>query len=418
MGRRRRLDNQRAVVAHVGQRRPEPQMVHQRLGLPLVALEHDRQHAAEAVTQIAGGQLVVRIVFQPGIEHLLDERMSLEVACQRQRVVRLALHAQRQRLDALHDHEGVERRDAAPQIAHSLGPALGDESQLSEGFRESQPVIAFRRLGQHRVLTVVPIVGSALDDHAAHRRAVSAEPLGRRLDDDGSAVLDRTAQVAAGSERIVDDQRKVVAPCKRGKRAEIGHGEARIADRLDIDRPRARVDQRLHMLRIVVRREAALEPEIAQHDLELVVRAPVQIGRADEIVARAQYARQRDELSRMPRRNGQCGRSALERGHALLEHIGRRILQTGIDIARLAQCEQVGSVLRTVESISGGLIQRRHARVRRIGRIARMDLQGLEFPLVSGHGFFQIRSRTGGQRPYGTNVRDFRLISAGASQKS
>lgn len=101
-----------------------------------------------------------------------------------------------------------------------------------------------------------------------------AEPLGRRLDDDGSAVLDRTAQVAAGSERIVDDQRKVVAPCKRGKRAEIGHGEARIADRLDIDRPRARVDQRLHMLRIVVRREAALEPEIAQHDLELVVRAP------------------------------------------------------------------------------------------------------------------------------------------------
>jgi hypothetical protein len=75
-------------------------------------------------------------------------------------------------------------------------------------------------------------------------------------------------------------------------------------------------------------------------------------------------------------------------------------------------------VLRTVESISGGLIQRRHARVRRIGRIARMDLQGLEFPLVSGHGFIQIRSRTGGQRPSGTNVRDFRLISAGASQKS
>ena len=57
-----------------------------------------------------------------------------------------------------------------------------------------------------------------------------------------------------------------------------------------------------------------------------------------------------------------------------------------VDVPERAQAEQIGSMLRVVEAIGGGLINRKRARVGGgIGHLARVHLQGLEFELVTGH---------------------------------
>ena len=50
------------------------------------------------------------------------------------------------------------------------------------------------RLREHRIALVRdPVERAAVDDQAADRIAVSAEELGRRMDDDVGAVLERAA---------------------------------------------------------------------------------------------------------------------------------------------------------------------------------------------------------------------------------
>ena len=72
-----------------------------------------------------------------------------------------------------------------------------------------QAVVGGRRLGEHGKAAVRPLERAAVDDDAADRRAVAADELRRRVDDDVGAVLDRAAEVRRG-ERVVDDQRRAV----------------------------------------------------------------------------------------------------------------------------------------------------------------------------------------------------------------
>lgn len=74
-------------------------------------------------------------------------------------------------------------------------PRLHRESEVAEGLVEADAVIAGRRLGHLRELAVVPREAAGFDDDSAHRRAVPAEILGHRIDDDVGAVPDRLAQV-------------------------------------------------------------------------------------------------------------------------------------------------------------------------------------------------------------------------------
>ena len=75
---------------------------------------------------------------------------------------------------------------------------------------ELQAVIPGRRLGEDGEVAVAPVEVARVDDDAADRGAVAADPLRGRVDHDVRAVLDRPAEVAARAERVVDDQRDAV----------------------------------------------------------------------------------------------------------------------------------------------------------------------------------------------------------------
>ena len=152
-------------------------------------------------------------------------------------VVAVALHAQRQRLDAGQDQEGVERRQRRPDVAQAQHAAGDGEGEIAEG------------LVQHDAVDIPAAAPTASDSgfsrdqlkvppstiSAADRVAVAAEEFGQRMHDDVGAVVDRLAEVGR-RQRVVDDQRHAGASRDVGDRLDVGDDAAGIGDRLDEDR--------------------------------------------------------------------------------------------------------------------------------------------------------------------------------------
>ena len=51
-----------------------------------------------------------------------------------------------------------------------------------------------------------PVERAGIDDHAADRRAVAADPFRCRRDDDVRAEVDGAGEITARAERVVDDE--------------------------------------------------------------------------------------------------------------------------------------------------------------------------------------------------------------------
>jgi hypothetical protein len=96
---------------------------------------------------------------------------------------------------------------------------------------------------------------------------------------------------------------------------------ARVADALDVHGLCAVVDGRRNGGGVVAVDKLGLDAEARQEDLELVVRAAVQVGRRHDIVAGVGERRKSDELRALAGRGRQRRHAALEGRDALLEDV-------------------------------------------------------------------------------------------------
>ena len=77
---------------------------------------------------------------------------------------------------------------------------------------------------------------------------------------------------------------------------------------------------------------------------------------------------------RLTGREGERADSALEGRDALLQHVGGRVHDPGVDIAEFLEPEQAGRMLGAFEHVRGGLVDRHRPRVRgRIGILASVE---------------------------------------------
>ena len=80
-----------------------------------------------------------------------------------------------------------------------------------------------------------------------------------------------------------------------------------------------------------------------------------------------------------PRAGRQRADAAFQVGQALLEHVGGRVHDAGVDVAQLLQGEQVGRVFGVAELVAGGLVDRHGAAAGgRVGLLAGVQLAGGE----------------------------------------
>ena len=218
-----------------------------------------------------------------------------------------------------------------------------------------------------------PVEIAAVDDDAADRIAVPADILRRRIHHDSGAVIERSAQ--NWRRGVVEDQRHAELAPDSGDLGNWEHLELRVRQSLGVIAAGALVGCTPEILGIGRIDKTNLHPHRLHHRIEEQVPGPaIEVGGADEIVARLADVLNGEQRGGLARGESQRSDAAIEGGDALLEHRGGRVHDAGIDVAELGQTEQIGGMLAVAELIAGRLVDRDRDGVgRRVAPVPRME---------------------------------------------
>ncbi len=339
---------------------------------------------------------MIGVGFERRMQDPFDRLVPGQKIEHRRGVVHVALHAHGQGLDALQQVEGVGRRQAGAEIAQALGARPHDEGRRAEFLAEDDAVIAGIGLGDGgelaRGLQVEP---AAVDDDAADRDAVAADPFGDGMHHDVGAELDRPAEIG-GCEGVVDQERNAGGMGDFRDLRNIEHLEARVADGLADDEPGVGADRGAEALEIARLDEGRRDAEARQSVREQIDGAAIERGGRDDMVARAQ---QRDD-GEVHRGHAACGangaHAAFQCRKPLFQNGGRRVGNAGVDVAGALQIEQGCRVVRILKDIGSRLVDRNGARAGHgIGMLASVQAERFK-----GRGFRCGHASLARIRPY------------------
>ncbi len=260
-------------------------------------------------------------------------------------------HAQMKGFRSLQKQPGIERAHGRAHVAQAQHAGPQDKSHLPEGIHKAQAVIG--RLGiveGRKASGGVPVELTGIHDQPANGGAVSADELGGGMDDDGGPVLDGTAQEGRGY-GIVHHQRDAVPPADIGDLGDVDDIELGIADGFDEKGPGA-IRDRLFPGRDIVRGHVAdLNSQFAEGMGKKAYRSPIEIGRCHDFIAGSRQGQDGQGFGGLPGGYRQRANTSLQGGNSLLQSVGGGIHDTGVDIAELAQPEEIRGVLRVFEDI-------------------------------------------------------------------
>ena len=255
------------------------------------ALELDADHPTPT-RHLAAAEGVLWMARQAGIVDAPHPRRALQAPRQLGRRLRVALHADRQRLDAAQHQVAVHRaRYRADRV-----------------LQEGEPL---RQLG---------IAG---DERAAHHVGVAVDVLGGGVQRDGRAEREGPLQGRRG-EGVVHDERDAPRPDQIGGGTDVHQPEERVGRRLEPDHPRVGGERPFEVRGIAQVDEARLDSERAQDGFEEAIRAAVHVVAAHHVVAgteRVEEGRRRGTSAG----EGEAGGAALQGGEARLERRARRV---------------------------------------------------------------------------------------------
>src|ERR1041385_3260272 len=132
-------------------------------------------------------------------------------------------------------------------------------------------MISFRRLRELGELPIAPVVVATINDHAADRISMTANPFRSGLNNHVRTMFERTKEITGSSECIVDDQWEVVFACKGSDSCEVGNVEAGVTDRFEIKCLCFFVDQFFESLNGVAVGETRFDTQSFECYFELVV---------------------------------------------------------------------------------------------------------------------------------------------------
>jgi len=192
---------------------------------------------------------------------------------------------------------------------------------------------------------------------------MASDKLRSRVDHDIGAPLDGPHQRRRGR-RVIDHQRNAALMRDLRQPLDVGDIKLRIAERLRVQRLGPGRDRRANPLEVVGIDELHRDSQPRQRVVEEIVRSAVERCRRDNLVARARKRGDRQRLGRLPGGCRQAGHAALQRRNPLLEDIGRRIHDAGVDVAELLQSKEAARVRAIVEDVAGRLVDRHSACLR------------------------------------------------------
>ena len=340
-------------------------------------------HGAAFATEVLLVEGVHGVGLEAGEADPLDGVVRLKVCGDGVGVLAMALHAQRQGLDALKELPGVIGCDAGAKVAKGAGAHAQDVSEGREGLREimapAEAVIAFVGFVVEGEVAVFPVEGAGVDDDAADAVSVTAKPLGQRVNNDGGAMPDRVGQVGRG-EGAVDDEWDTVVGGDGGDSFEVGNVESGVADGLTEECLGFWGNGGGEVLRVVGVDEFYVDAELGKDVVELGVGAAVEVVGRDDFVSGLSEVDDGVKDGAGAGGDAEAGGPTLQGGDALLEHVGGGVHQAGVDVAEFAESEEVGGVLGIIKDEGAGLVEGNGACVGGGFRlVAGVEALGLEF---------------------------------------
>ena len=249
---------------------------------PLIPKDHDRPRAAR---QQPLRKLMVRMIFQRRMQHPVDCLVGGQRLQHRERIAHVALHAHTQRLDALQQLERVGRREARAKIAQTFRAGTHDEGGLAELLVEDDAVIAGIGLSElGKLARRVPVEPAAIDDDAADRNPVAADPFGRGVHHDIGAELDRAAEERR-RKGVVDQKRNPGVMGDLRDIRNVQHLKPGIADSLADHQPRVRLDRGAEFVERARLDEGGGDAEARQRMRQQIDGAAIERGGGDDVVA-------------------------------------------------------------------------------------------------------------------------------------
>ena len=281
---RSRVHEQGLGVTDVGDVAGQPGAVDQGLTGFKTALDPEHDHRSRALGQLTLGDFVVAVVGHvrvpdPGDGFVVGEEVEHGAG-----VGNVPLHAQRQRLHALDQVKRALRGQHGAEVAQALGAGAGDEGRGAEVLGVGHARVAGIGLGQGRELVRGrPVEVTRIDDETAHGDAVTADPLGRRVDDDIGAVLERAVERRRG-EGAVDHQRQARFLRHPSDGGDVEHVQTGVADDLAEDHAGIGLDRGAYGVDVRAIDEGGGDAKARQGQLHQVDRPAVErLGRHDMI---------------------------------------------------------------------------------------------------------------------------------------
>ena len=272
-----RVNSQRLRITHIRQVRNQLEVVHDLAAGCAAALHTKGENTPEASLEVLLRRLVARVAFQARIRYPRNVGVALEPSCQLQRIVSMALCTKRQRLDTEEKLLCRERVQRSAVVAEDLDASADDEGYRAERVVELETVVSLARVVELReaLRMLAPVELPTVDYHTANGSAVSAYPLGRRMDDDVGAVLDGPYKVSSRAECVVHYNRDASCVCDLGNLLEVGDVVFRVADGFYVDGFCVVVDGGFEVFGLVTIDELGFDAETRESNFKLIVRAAI-----------------------------------------------------------------------------------------------------------------------------------------------
>ena len=173
---------------------------------------------------------------------------------------------------------------------------------------------------------------------AAEAAALAVDVLGRRIDDDMRAELQRLLLQRRG-EDVVHHQPRADRVGERRDRRDVDHFERRVGRAFEEEQLRVRPDRLFPVLDVGAVDQRRLDAVFRRQRLDHPAAGAEQRARRHDVVAGLEAAQDRRRDGRHARRHGAGVLGAFQRAHALFEHVDGRVGVARIDEAGLLALE-------------------------------------------------------------------------------
>ena len=377
-----RVNHEALHVGNVCKQAKDLQAVNKLEGFFLAALDVECENGTATVREVLLVKFVVRMVREARVAHAGNLRVLGKEFQNLLGVFHMAVETERKRFNALQQEECVERGNGSTFVAEKNRTHVDGVGCGAGGHKRE--TVARVLFGELRELAALgPVELAAIHNHAAESRTVTTDELGGRMHHDIGTVFNRANQIRS-TEGVVDHQRNLVLVGDFSDGIDIRNVGMRVAESFDKDELRVFLDSGFNSLQVMGIYEGRFDTEVAERVLQQVESTTVNSALDNHVVSAAGEGGNGVRNGCGTRSDSESGNATFEGGDTFFENTLSGVVDTAINVTTGLQGKTVCSVLRVVENVRGGLVNRNCARIacRICMFLANVNLESFKMELI------------------------------------